>query len=45
MKKKKELFLFFSIKDVTKFKKVLHTKVVPLITSTAKLLGGAHHRE
>jgi hypothetical protein len=39
MKKSRELFFFFKIKDVYKFKKAFKSNIIPLVTSTSKLLG------
>jgi len=38
MKKKKEMFFFFSIKDAKTFKSKLPSKIAPLITNTNQLL-------
>jgi hypothetical protein len=41
MKKKQELFFFFSIANATEFKAKLHTNIRPLITTTTQLLSVA----
>jgi hypothetical protein len=38
MKKKKELFFFFGISKAAKFKRKLKSHILPLVTSTTKLL-------